>query len=191
MLCITSQSPLETLHDIVKACGQRGMYVNEKWQMQASPSVTTPEEWIPDFFNKIAQKRKKTPGWHDNFQTISRTHGNTLIEGVHEPDVILVPSSHYSSPVTFRQVYSYCEFKRSFNHDLQSHALWQFVEIAGYACAAQINRRIFVASSLCDRMFTLGFFVHGCTVFSKAFNIDKDPLLSVTIIPDLSTPDTP
>ncbi|KAG9317528.1 hypothetical protein JVU11DRAFT_1734 [Chiua virens] len=193
MLRIAGQTPLETLRGIVESCRQRGMYVDGKWRTQA-PSDTAPEKWIPGFFNKIleaacAWKRKKAPGWHDNFKTVWRTHGDTLIEGVRKPDVILVPRSHFSSPVTFRQVYSYCELKRSFNQDLQSHALWQLTEIAGYACAAQINRRFFVASSLCERMFTLAFFVRGCIVFSKAFNIDAAPLVFVTIILGLSSAD--
>jgi len=63
------------------------------------------------------------------------------------------------------------------------------MEIAGYAVAAQLNRRFFVASSLCGSMLTLGFFARGSVVFSEAFDIHKFPALFLTILIGLSSAD--
>ncbi|KAN0101347.1 hypothetical protein V8E55_001331, partial [Tylopilus felleus] len=117
-----------------------------------------------------------------------RQHSATLIEGTRKPDVILVPSCTPES-LTFREVYSYCELKYAFTKDLSDQALFQLMEIAGFAVAAQLNRRFFVASALCGSMFTLGFFARGSVVFSRAFDIHEFPVLFLTVLIGLSSAD--
>lgn len=63
------------------------------------------------------------------------------------------------------------------------------MEIAGFAVAAQLNRRFFVASALCGSMFTLGFFARGSVVFSRAFDIHEFPVLFLTVLIGLSSAD--